>query len=276
MNRVRSGVFILGGLLPALLLTAGGVFAQEPTSEAGAITGRVLEADGRRPVGQVDVLLVGTGRRVVTDARGWFRFEGVPAGEQVLRVRHLGFQSRELTVQVPANEILGLTIRLDPEPVALDPLDVQVESELRIPRLDDGGFYHRREREFGHFFGPQYLTKWSGTRLPTILARTPGIRIQKGQGLEYIIQNDRCLGGRDMAVYVDGVKWSTLPNFILTELAAVEVYKSPAQSVAVPFQGSGCGLLLIWTWHGPNPFHDSAADGYACPERLKRFRAHAC
>lgn len=280
MNRVRSGVLIFGGLLPALLFMAGRVFAQEPTNEAGAITGRVLKADGRRPVGQVDVLLVGTGRRAVTDARGRFRFDSVPAGEQRLRVHHLGFQSRELTVHVPPDQLVGVTVQLNPEPVALDPLDVQVESELQIPRLADRGFYYRRELDFGHFYGPQYLTRWSGTRVADVIGRTPGLVLRSGYATgrsPTVINKSR---GRECEpdVIVDGIpltgSWSLASS--ATEIAAIEVYKGPAQTVSTPFQGSGCGLILVWTWRGPNPFHENADGSISCPERLKRLRAHAC
>lgn len=273
MNHVRSGGLILGGPVAALLLSAGCVFAQEPTARDGAITGRVLEAEGRAPVGQVDVQLVGTGRRTVTDGRGEFRFDSVPAGEQRLRVRHLGFRSRELTVDVPPGELLGVTIRLDPEPVALDPLDVKVESELRLRRLEDEGFYYRRELDFGHFFGPQYLTRWSGLRMGDVIRRTPGLSAGR-TGL----RNRRChrrSGGFN--VYVDGIPWEGgVPNWPLTEVAAMEIYRGPSQTVGTAYPPGPCGLILIWTWRGPNPLAGDLGEEYGCPASFRGLRRHAC
>lgn len=78
-------------------------------------------------------------------------------------------------------------------------------------------------------------------------------------------------------MYVDGEKWGQQPPDVpVSEIAAIEVFRGPSQAVGTLYAGSGCGLILIWTWHGPNPFHDSASDSLACPERLERFRSHAC
>lgn len=46
-----------------------------------------------------------------------------------------------------------------------------VESELRVPRLEEEGLYRRRSLGFGEFFGPGHLTQWRGMRLRQVIAR---------------------------------------------------------------------------------------------------------
>jgi hypothetical protein len=162
--------------------------------------------------------------------------------------------------------------------VALDPLDVQVESEVRIPRLSEEGFYYRRELNFGHFYGPQYLTRWSGTRVADVIGRTPGFVLRSGHstGREPAVINLR--NGCEVGVIVDGIPLNG--NWVLaapsSEVAAIEVYQSAAQTAGSPWTGGRCGLILVWTWRGPNPFHENVDGRISCPERLKRFRVHAC
>ena len=223
--------------------------------DLGGIAGRVLSADDGDPIGQVTVNLLGEGRQAVTRASGRFRFDSVARGPQTLRVRHLGYESRDIDAEVPSGQILGLTVSLDPDPVELEGLDVEVTSELRIPRLDRRGYYYRRALGFGEFLDPEYLTKWSGTRLADLVARQPGFQVRgRSRGREPIVVNasKKCTP----AVIVDGQKQG--PSVFAspsTEIAAVEIYSGPSETAGTLYTGTGCGLILVWTWHGTNPYN---------------------
>lgn len=243
------------------------------------IVGQVLDADDDRPVAQVTIRLLDLGRVTTSGDRGRFAFDSLPAGDHRIRVRHLGYESRSRVVSVAPRQSTGVTIHVTRKPVEAEDLRVTVQTEPRLPDLEDEGFYRRRERGFGHFFGPQYLTRWAGTRLGTVLARTPGIRTYRSATTgQYSVRNlSRCPYGSGMLVYVDGHKWrGGLPSLPTTEIAAIEVYDGPSQMSGMPYRAGPCGTILIWTWRGPNPFIGDSARRLQCPERLRELRPHAC
>lgn len=266
-----------------LLLCAAACVA--PTSLAAQshgesrIVGRVLDADDDRPVAGVTVRLVDLGRVTTSDDRGRFSFDSVPSGDHRVRVRHLGYESRRRVVSVAPHRSTGVTIHVTRKPVEATDLTVTVQTEPRLPDLADEGFYRRRERDSGHFFGPQYLTRWSGTRLGTVLARTPGIRTDRSATTgQYSVRNlSRCPYGSGMLVYVDGRERSGgLPSLPTTEIAAIEVYDGPSQMSGMRYRAGPCGTILIWTWRGSNPFIGDSARRLQCPDRLRKLRPHAC
>lgn len=264
-------------LVAAAVLVPGTLSAQDGSTSR--IVGRVLDGGDDRPVAQVTVRLVDLGRVTTSDGRGRFSFDSVPAGDHRLRVRHLGYESRDRVVAVAPRRTTGVTLHVTRKPVEAADLRVTVQTEPRLPDLEDEGFYRRREKGFGHFYGPQYLTRWSGTRLGTVLARTPGIRTQRSATTgRYSIRNLlRCPMGSGMTFYVDGQEWGPRPPpWPTTEIAAIEVYEGVSQMPGVPYPAGPCGTILIWTWRGPNPFIGDSARGLQCPERLEKFRPHAC
>lgn len=274
MTQRRYPVFLL---VAAIYL----VPIELPAQEAGVsrIVGRVLDSADDRPVAEVTVRLVDLRRMATSDDQGRFAFDSVSVGEHRLQVRHLGYESRSRVVSVVPRRNTGVTIRVSRRPVEAEELKITVQSEPRLPNLEEEGFYRRREQGVGHFYGPQYLTRWSGNRLGTVLARTPGIRTRRNATTgRYTIRNLlRCPMGSGMTFIVDGQEWGqqppSLPN---TEIAAIEVYKGVSEMSGVPYPTGPCGTILIWTWRGPNPFTVDSTRRLRCPRRLKKFRPHAC
>lgn len=272
---MRHGKLIAAVSVGSLFL-AGPALGQRAPSRSD-IVGRVLEAGSRTPVESADIVLDGGVLWTSSDGRGRFILEDVSAGFHTLRVRHLGFESRERPIEVPAGYALGLTIRLAPKPVEIEPLVVEVQPELRVRRLQREGYYRRRDLGFGTFLGPQYLTRWSGHRVPALLERLGGARIHRrgtGRAFRVVFPRNQHRCSRTGAMFfVDGKRWGrTAPDFPATEIAAVEVYKGPSQLVGTTVGTTRvtCGLILVWTWHGPNPFHHSQASDFGCPLRVSK------
>jgi hypothetical protein len=92
---------IVRALLAALLALAPAtpLAAQQA---AGAIAGQAVAAEGGSPIPLSLVLLLPGGggdeplRSVLTDARGEFRFEGVPAGRYRLRMDRIGLDRKSV------------------------------------------------------------------------------------------------------------------------------------------------------------------------------------
>lgn len=71
--------------------TAGG-----PQQGTGVIRGRVVEFETSAPVPGATVFLEGTSRGTVSDAAGYYRFNGVPAGKHVLVASMVGFRKERM------------------------------------------------------------------------------------------------------------------------------------------------------------------------------------
>ena len=81
----------------ALLAIPGIVQAQDATT---GITGRIVERASARPLGDVQIQVVGTNLGARTDAEGRYTIRGVPAGPQSLRANRIGFQEARVPVVV--------------------------------------------------------------------------------------------------------------------------------------------------------------------------------
>ena len=100
---LRSLKYFLAAASAAAMAAAplGRAIAQQNT---GSIAGRVVEAEGQRPIAEAQIVVVGTTRGARTDADGRYRLTGVPAGTVTLRVARIGFQSTTRQVTVAAGQ----------------------------------------------------------------------------------------------------------------------------------------------------------------------------
>jgi hypothetical protein len=132
---------------------------------------------------------------------------------------------------------------------------VEVKSELCVPYLEVTGFYDRRDLGFGGtFFGPEYLTQWPGHWLPTILDRVGGIDVRRLPGGRYVVVNRRG-GCATMTFIIDGLPARGMESDLtVPDVAAIEVYRGPSEAVGTLHPVDPCGLVLVWTWHEPDPF----------------------
>jgi len=101
-------------------------------AQTGRLTvrGRVVESGGDRGIAQATVQL-GDSARVLTDDAGTFEIRGVRPGRYALVVEALGYRTVRTALLV-TDDATG-TIRMEPEPIALDTLRV------RPSRFDLGG-----------------------------------------------------------------------------------------------------------------------------------------
>ncbi len=113
-------------LLTALLLfaTAGDLAAQVDRS---GVQGVVLSEASGRPLANamVEVFRADWSGGAVTDRWGRYQVDGVPAGRNTVRVRHIGHASFELEIVVAPGRSVPLDVTLPVQPVALAPVEVE-------------------------------------------------------------------------------------------------------------------------------------------------------
>ncbi|HEV2146617.1 MAG TPA: TonB-dependent receptor [Longimicrobiaceae bacterium] len=154
-HRRRSGLRPLALLLA--WMAAGAVApaagAQErPRTERASVEGTVVDAYSQIPLADASVVLeprsagalptpgralVQATRTARTDAAGRYRFTGVPAGDYRLHVERLGYRTATVDVDLRGAPESRVSVGLDVEPVALQPV------EVTVPAVDPAEPYGR-------------------------------------------------------------------------------------------------------------------------------------
>jgi Ca-activated chloride channel family protein len=118
------------GILLALTLAVAGPapsHAQSaPTAqpETGTVQGRVLDSTAGTAVLGAQVFVAGTVLGTLTDAEGGYSLPGVPAGEQVVTVRLIGYREVSESVTVTAGETVTLDFSVEQTAVRRQELTV--------------------------------------------------------------------------------------------------------------------------------------------------------
>jgi len=194
----------------------------------------VTEPDGR-PLSGVVVAVQDLGLSVATDATGRYVLSRVPAGQQLLQFRRIGFAAREVTVIVTAGTPATADAVLDPQPIDLG--TVVVEGVSRAPeRMIDAPAAVDVVR-------PATAEPLSITgQVPLALARVPGLDVTQS-GMNDFNVNARGFNtmltrkmlvlqdGRDLATaLVIRQTWGALAE-PLEDLGRIEVIRGPGSAL---------------------------------------------
>ena len=128
---VRSVALALAAILP-LLVAPSRAAAQQPAGPTGSIAGKVTDEQGA-PVAGADVRVEGTAVGARTRADGAYVITRVPAGQQSVRVRMIGFRSEPATVTVTADQSVTQNFSLKRDPLELQAV---VVTGTQTPRLN--------------------------------------------------------------------------------------------------------------------------------------------
>ena len=104
--------------------------AAEPASGQfpGELLGRVVDAVTGLPVADARIDLAELQRVALSGGSGGFRLRGLEPGSYSLRVRRVGYATLAAEVEIRNGATARVTFYLQPAPVALAPLSVQVRS----------------------------------------------------------------------------------------------------------------------------------------------------
>ena len=112
------------GILLALTLAIVGPTPSQAQSETGTVQGTVLDATANVGVAGAQVFVAGTVIGTLTDAEGGYSLSGVPAGEQVVTVRLIGYREASKSVTVTAGETVTLDFSVEQTAIRLQDLPV--------------------------------------------------------------------------------------------------------------------------------------------------------
>lgn len=147
---------IRASLVAVMLAVALGIPAA--AQEAVEVAGTVVDDGTGEPIEGATVRLAdasGSARETITGPDGAFAFVQVAPGEYTLAVRRFGYELLSTPLAIGSEAPPRLDVRLQPEAIPVDPLEVEVEG--RPPRLVESGFYERMGEGWGVFVEPKWI-----------------------------------------------------------------------------------------------------------------------
>ena len=116
-------------ILCVILATALSRHALPAEAQAAAVSGKVLN-ENREPLPAVTVILPDLDLGAFTDEAGRFRLEYVPTGRHRIEFRYVGYETIETEVEVFAGRPTALEVRMEPQAILGDDVNVTGERDL--------------------------------------------------------------------------------------------------------------------------------------------------
>lgn len=214
------------------------------------LRGLVRDSAGR-PLEGARVSIASAGSEAVSGSTGQFVLDSLPAGTWMLTARSVGFEPRQVAVDVLKDPLATAQISLTAATTVVDTVKVRANA------VDAGmaGFEQRRKTGFGYYYDTEALKQRSARTVADFLRTTPGVTITPGMnGRDQVTlrgitsSSGRCIP----AVFIDGAKVA-VPDGVIddvinqNDVRALEVYTGTA-SIPLEFQtNTGCGAVVLWS-----------------------------
>jgi hypothetical protein len=238
----------MNGLMPWVRTVAlAAALARPALAQTATVAGSLVDRTSRSPVEGARVAVLGTGLAVSTDPAGRFELAGVPSGVRVLQVRAIGYAVGSWMVQLGDGQMLRQVFELEARAVQLD--SITVTATEYTGWRSEAGFDERRARRIGFFLGRQEIQQRQANTIGDLMRVVPGLMTTCNlRGC--VIRMERGTQNCQPEYFLDGypATFSTGPNFPVTQIRGVEVYRDRFETPAM-FQRPNlqCGVIAIWT-----------------------------
>jgi hypothetical protein len=254
---VRHMTFRIGGAIPVSIgppaIRAEGDTTPGPLTVLrgrARLTGTIRDEKGR-PIEGAHVLVWGTELEAVTNGRGVFTLDSLPAGTRTLEVRGLRYVPVYATVQLSADRPATADATLSQRAVTLSTVTVRGEL-VYSKRLAD--FEARRSEGWGlvgHFISPAEIERRPGTRLSGLLQGVSGVFVDSRRGGAVVRMRSTGDAGSlcTPSLYVDGIRdvVADFNEYLSDRIAGIEVYPRDSWRPTEFTDSNACGAIAIWT-----------------------------
>lgn len=174
--------------------------------DAGVISGRVLDATSRAPIGLAQIQIVGTTRGGVTADDGTFRIGGVRPGQYTVRVLRLGFQASGRLVTVTAGGTSELEFLLTPAAVSLEQVVTTATGEQERKR-EIGSAVSTIQPSTEQITSAQSVSQLLTGKVASVDVAQAGGTVGGGSRIRIRGANSISLGNEPLII-VDGIKFN--------------------------------------------------------------------
>ncbi len=163
------------------LLGSGNIYAQD-----NAVFGKIIDSESSEPLAGVHVFFDKTTLGTITDSSGNFSISGIPPGTYTLVMSYVGYVPFEKPVTFPGNEQNYFNVKLKPDLVLMDRIEVKTKS----PRE----WLRNLKRFETLFLGETSNALETKIVNPQVLEFTNNSDLFKATALEPLIINNHALG----------------------------------------------------------------------------------
>lgn len=230
-------------------------------SQRAVLLGKVLDEGRDTPLAGVTIDIVGSGARVVTDARGAFIISLSSEQQLTLTLTRIGYRQLTQLVYVSAGDTSRINFFLAAAATTLDTVNVAADAVSRSPRL--AGFERRRQQYIGGVFITRaQIERRQAIATSQLFFNMLGARVIDSAGVKLIASTrgyKAALGLKPdiapcvMSIGVDGQlkEWGySIDEIPPNDIYGIEVYSGPAtmpREFASLRPDGYCGLVMIWT-----------------------------
>ena len=230
----------LGAAAHAADTSGGDVETARATAGSATLAGFVRGTGGMPLVG-AELRVLGTNAAGGTDVDGHYTLGNLPAGTQVLEVRHIGYSAAEVAFELRSGRTVTGDVRLQ-RVVNLDSMRVVAKREPYNEFND-----HRKNSLFGVFLDPEQMEKQRVSYTSEVIEKIPGFRIV-GDGIHAQVFGNR--GGSfcgKVNIVIDGQPKQSINDVNPFSVGAIEAYREGEQGPPEYSDARACGMIVIWT-----------------------------
>ena len=222
------------------------------------LTGTVVNVDGA-PVAGASVRAWGTDREALTNDRGVFVIDSLPAGTRTVEARALGWTPVRAATHLSDSRVTSVGFRFSERVVVLPTVTTRAQLVYARKLIE---FERRRRSGFGTFLTPAFLESRPNVKLGELLREIPGLRVvNQGIGANptrtvlMAMQGGAGTVSCVPTLWVDGVRDPSQDFELLRSdvLAGIEIYPRAFDRPAQFTDGSKCGAVVVWMRPPPSP-----------------------
>lgn len=206
------------------------------------VSGQVRSLTGD-PVADAEVRVRDARATAVTDSAGRYTLSGVPAGTQLLVVRHLGYVIVEQPVELRAGRTVTRDVLLRRN-VVLDSIRV-VASRPEYAEFER----NRRTHAFGQFLAAEQIDGMRATETADLFTNVLGFTALGRGGIARVISNAalaRHPECRSANVVINGIEDQSINDVAPSQIAGLEAYADETYVPARFVGRAACGVIVIW------------------------------
>lgn len=150
----------------------------EDTFAAGVLVGVIRDAQSKETLPGANIILKGTSKGTATDLDGKFILPRMPVGEQVFVVSYMGYEKKEITIDIKADEENEVTIELEAISVEGQEVVISVQAQGQREAINQ----QKTSNKIVSVVSEDRIQEVPDVNAAESIGRLPGVSIQRDGG----------------------------------------------------------------------------------------------
>ena len=181
---------------------------KEQKKGKGNITGVVLDAQNNDPLIGANVFILNTSYGAATNGEGHFSITNVPSGKYTLRISYIGYEKKDIPVEVQNNKTINLEIKLQYSgSIGLEEVEVTAQAKGQISAINE----QLSSQELKNVVSKDRIQELPDANAAEAVGRLSGVSVLRdgGEGNKIVI---RGLSPKYNKIMVDGIDMASTDN----------------------------------------------------------------